>query len=76
MDKLQTKRLKFESVWILHPKISKFGFYPLKFYSVCINSPDPPSIFSIKCHINLTCVFSLSNKIMPHNFCSLIKLNN
>ena len=29
--KLQIIYLKFESVWILHPEISKFEFYPLKF---------------------------------------------
>ena len=29
--KLQIIYLKFKGVWILHPKISKFEFYPLKF---------------------------------------------
>ena len=30
LDKLQITPLKFGSVWILHPEISEFGFYPLK----------------------------------------------
>ena len=29
--KLQITPLKFESDWILHLKVSEFGFYPLKF---------------------------------------------
>ena len=32
--KLQITPLKFEGVWILHPEISKFGFYFLKFRSI------------------------------------------
>ena len=31
LDKLQITPLKFESIRILHPKISNFRFYPLKF---------------------------------------------
>ena len=29
--KLQIAPLKFSGDWILHPEISEFGFYPLKF---------------------------------------------
>jgi len=31
LDKLQIIPLKFESEWILYPKVSEFRFYPLKF---------------------------------------------
>ena len=31
---LQITSLEFECVWILHLKISEFGFYPLKFKSI------------------------------------------
>ena len=29
-----TLKGKFRNVWILHPQVSKFGFYPLKFGGV------------------------------------------
>lgn len=36
LDELQTTSLKFGSVWILNPEISKFRFYHLNFESICI----------------------------------------
>ena len=33
---MQITPLKFESVWILHPKVSEFGFYIPKFGGVWI----------------------------------------
>jgi len=30
LGKLQITPLKFGSVWVLHPEVSEFGFYPLK----------------------------------------------
>jgi len=37
---LQIIPLKFGDVWILHPKISDFGFNTLKFESVLILHPN------------------------------------
>ena len=37
---MQITPLKFESVWILHPKVSEFRFYSLKFWSVWILDLD------------------------------------
>ena len=34
--KLQITPLKFGGDWILHPEVSKFGFYPLMFGGVWI----------------------------------------
>ena len=31
LGKLQFASLKFEDIWILHPEILEFGFYPIKF---------------------------------------------
>ena len=36
MGKLQITPLKFRGDWILHPDISKFGFYLLKFGNIWI----------------------------------------
>ena len=48
--------------WQIEPLLEAFEVYSLRFYPICINSP------SIQCHINLSRVFSLSYKIMPHYF--------
>ena len=53
-----------------------FRFYTLKFQnfnfisrnSILFASAAPPPIFSAKYHINLLCMFSLFNKMMPHHF--------
>ena len=52
-----------------------FGFYILKYYNLNF-TPEiyirfakvaSPSIFSVKCHINMSRVFSSSNKMMSNN---------
>ena len=40
MGKLQITPLKFRGDWILHPEVSKFGFYRLKFGDAWIFHPD------------------------------------
>ena len=53
-------------VFVFYPEILDFRFYPLKFYLFALTSPL--SIFYVKYYINLSCMFSSSNKMMPHNF--------
>ena len=40
MGKLQITPLKFRGDWILHPEVSKFGFYRLKFGDAWIFHPN------------------------------------
>ena len=46
--KLQITLLKFGGEWILHPKVSKFGFYPLYFKSFWILLPKVSEFGSVK----------------------------
>ena len=41
---VQIYNMKSKNVWILHPDISEFGFYPLKFGSLNFTSPNSKTL--------------------------------
>lgn len=70
LTKVQTTPFKFEDLWILHIRFSKFKFYSLNLYSVSISSLSV-HFFFIKCHINLPHMFNSSNKM---KLCGIMKM--
>ena len=67
--KVQTTALKFGDFRILRFEILEYQFYSQKLKFVFTKAS--PSIFSIKCHINLSHVFNSLNKMMS---CVIMKM--
>ena len=64
MAKVQTSTIKFGLFGFYVLEILEFEFYPHKVYIPFALAAVPLCIFSV----SLSCLFSLSNKIMTHNF--------
>ena len=66
------KKKKKKKIYIYILKFQNLDYRSWSF--ILFVSTVSLSIFSIKCHVNLSHAFNFSNKMMPHHFYSKIKI--